>query len=50
MGVLRLRDFEIPLGVGVEAAGPDLSVLHQVHAIGYNSSLEAVKLGDIPAG
>jgi hypothetical protein len=50
MGVVRLNSFSIGLGIGVEAAGPDVSILHQVHAIGYNSALETVKLGDIRPG
>jgi hypothetical protein len=50
MGVLPLKNFEIPLGIGVDEADPGLSILHQIHAISYNSNLETVKLADIPPG
>lgn len=51
MGVVPLANwFRIALRTGLGAAEQQQSILYQVHALGYASTLEVMRISDIPSG
>jgi len=51
MGVVPLANwFRIALRTSLGAAEQQQSILYQVHALGYASTLEVMRISDIPSG